>query len=40
MSAEIYAHLRRLCVEQERNILMVDQNVIAGTGVADYIHVL
>ncbi len=36
----IYAHLRRLVVEEGRTILMVDQNVIAGVDVADYIYVL
>lgn len=36
----IYSHLRRLVTEERRTILMVDQNVIAGTEVADYIYVL
>lgn len=36
----IYDHLRKLVDEQGRTILMVDQNVIAGTDVADYIYVL
>ncbi len=36
----IYSHLRRLVVEEGRTILMVDQNVIAGVDVADYIYVL
>lgn len=36
----IYSHLRRLVAEEKRTILMVDQNVIAGTDVADYIYVL
>lgn len=36
----IYAHLRRLVTEEGRTILMVDQNVIAGVDVADYIYVL
>jgi len=36
----IYAHLRRLVVEEKRTILMVDQNVIASVDVADYIYVL
>jgi len=40
MSAVIYAHLRRLSAEEGRAILMVDQNVIAGTGIADHIYVL
>lgn len=36
----IYDHLRRLVDEEGRSILMVDQNVVAGTDVADYIYVL
>ena len=36
----IYAHLRALVDEEGRTVLMVDQNVIAGTNVADYIYVL
>lgn len=40
MAATIYDHLRRLASEDGRTILMVDQNVIAGTAVADYIYVL
>ncbi|MDP3958516.1 MAG: ATP-binding cassette domain-containing protein [Pseudorhodobacter sp.] len=36
----IYAHLRRLVTEEGRTIMMVDQNVIAGVDVADYIYVL
>jgi branched-chain amino acid transport system ATP-binding protein len=36
----IYDHLRRLVVEDGRTILMVDQNVIAGVDVADYVYVL
>jgi len=39
-SSEIYAYLDRLCHQQGRTILMVDQNVIAGTEIADYIYVL
>ncbi len=39
-AAQIYEHLRRLVVEDGRTILMVDQNVIAGVDVADYIYVL
>src|SRR5690606_33590523 len=39
-ASEIYAHLRRLVTEERRTVLMVDQNVIAGTDVADYIYVL
>ena len=40
ITSEIYDHLRRLCTEDGRTILMVDQNVLAGTAVADYIYVL
>lgn len=40
MAAMIYRHLRQLCTEQDRTILMVDQNVIAGIDAADYIYVL
>lgn len=39
-AVQIYQHLRRLVEEEKRTILMVDQNVIAGTDVADYIYVL
>ncbi|MDR0810516.1 MAG: ATP-binding cassette domain-containing protein [Gemmobacter sp.] len=39
-AAQIYEHLRRLVTEEGRTILMVDQNVIAGVSVADYIYVL
>jgi len=39
-AGQIYDHLRRLVVDEKRTILMVDQNVIAGTDVADYIYVL
>lgn len=39
-AGQIYGHLRRLVTEERRTILMVDQNVIAGTDVADYIYVL
>lgn len=39
-ASQIYAHLRRLVTEEKRTILMVDQNVISGTDVADYIYVL
>jgi branched-chain amino acid transport system ATP-binding protein len=40
ITSVIYDHLRRLCTEDGRTILMVDQNVMAGTAVADYIYVL
>ncbi len=36
----IYQRLRELVEEQRRTILMVDQNVIAGTEIADHIYVL
>ena len=36
----IYDHLRELVDDAGKTILMVDQNVIAGTDVADYIYVL
>ncbi len=40
MTSVIYDHLRRLTAEEGRTILMVDQNIMAGTEVADYIYVL
>ena len=40
MSNIIYKRLRELCAFEHRTILMVDQNIIAGTDVADYIYVL
>jgi ABC-type branched-subunit amino acid transport system ATPase component len=36
----IYTHLRNLVAAENRTVLMVDQNVIAGVDVADYIYVL
>jgi ABC-type branched-subunit amino acid transport system ATPase component len=39
-AATIYDHLRALVDKERRTILMVDQNVIAGTEVADHIYVL
>lgn len=36
----IYDHLRGLVAREGRTVLMVDQNVIAGTDIADYIYVL
>lgn len=36
----IYDHLRDLVAREGRTVLMVDQNVIAGTEVADYVYVL
>ncbi len=39
-AATIYDHLRRLVDGEHRTVLMVDQNVAAGTGVADFIYVL
>ena len=40
MTGVIYGFLRQLVEEEGRTILMVDQNVIAGTDVADFIYVL
>ena len=40
MTSFIYDHLRRLTAEEGRTVLMVDQNIMAGTEVADYIYVL
>ena len=40
MTSVIYDHLRRLTAEEGRTILMVDQNIMMGTEVADYIYVL
>jgi ABC-type branched-subunit amino acid transport system ATPase component len=40
IASVIYERLRKLCTEEGRTILMVDQNVTAGTAVADYIYVL
>ena len=40
MTSVIYDHLRRLTAEEGCTILMVDQNVMAATEVADYIYVL
>lgn len=39
-AATIYAHMRQLVTEEGKTIMMVDQNVIAGVDVADYIYVL
>ena len=39
-AATIYRHLRSLVEDEKRTILMVDQNVIAGTEVADHVYVL
>jgi ABC-type branched-subunit amino acid transport system ATPase component len=39
-AASIYGHLRALVRDEAKTILMVDQNVIAGTDVADYIYVI
>lgn len=39
-AAAIYEHLRKLVEDETHTILMVDQNVIAGTKAADYIYVL
>jgi branched-chain amino acid transport system ATP-binding protein len=39
-AGQIYDHLRALVSEEGRTVLMVDQNVIAGIGVADHVYVL
>lgn len=39
-AAAIYRHLRDLVEKDGKTILIVDQNVIAGTDIADYIYVL
>ena len=40
MTDLVYGHLRELVEDEGRTILMVDQNIIAGTDVADFIYVL
>ncbi len=40
MTGMIYQHLLELVKAETRTILMVDQNVIAGTEIADHIYVL
>ena len=40
MTGMIYDHLRMLASDHRHTILIVDQNVIAGTDVADHIYVL
>jgi ABC-type branched-subunit amino acid transport system ATPase component len=40
MADFIYEHLRKLCTEQQRTILMVDQNIMAGLDIADYVYVV
>ena len=40
MTGFIYRHLRELVETEGRTILMVDQNVIAATDVADHIYVI
>ena len=39
-AAMIYRRLRALAVEQGRTILLVDQNIIAGTEIADHVYVI
>lgn len=39
-AGSIYRHLRNLVEKDGKTILIVDQNVIAGTDIADYIYVL
>jgi branched-chain amino acid transport system ATP-binding protein len=36
----IYRRLRQLSAEHGRTVLLVDQNIIAGTEVADHIYVI
>jgi ABC-type branched-subunit amino acid transport system ATPase component len=36
----IYTRLRALCIEQKRTLLMVDQNIMAGLNIADYVYVV
>ena len=40
MADLIYARLRGLCVEQRRTLLVVDQNIMAGLNIADYVYVV
>jgi branched-chain amino acid transport system ATP-binding protein len=39
-AALIYRRLRQLSAEQGRTVLMVDQNVLAGTEIADHVYVI
>jgi ABC-type branched-subunit amino acid transport system ATPase component len=39
-AAIIYQRLRQLSAEQGRTILLVDQNIIAGTEIADHVYVI
>jgi branched-chain amino acid transport system ATP-binding protein len=36
----IYTRLYKLCIEQQRTLLMVDQNIMAGLNIADYVYVV
>ena len=40
MADLIYTRLRGLCVEQRRTLLVVDQNIMAGLNIADYVYVV
>jgi branched-chain amino acid transport system ATP-binding protein len=39
-AAMIYRRLRQLAAEQGRTVLLVDQNIIAGTEIADHVYVI
>jgi branched-chain amino acid transport system ATP-binding protein len=39
-AAMIYRRLRQLTAEQGRTVLLVDQNIIAGTEIADHVYVI
>jgi branched-chain amino acid transport system ATP-binding protein len=39
-AAIIYRRLRQLAAEQGRTVLLVDQNIIAGTEIADHVYVI
>jgi ABC-type branched-subunit amino acid transport system ATPase component len=39
-AAIIYGRLRQLSAEHGRTVLLVDQNIIAGTEIADHIYVV
>lgn len=39
-AAMIYQRLRQLSSEEQRTVLLVDQNIIAGTEIADHVYVI
>jgi branched-chain amino acid transport system ATP-binding protein len=39
-AAMIYGRLRQLSAEHARTVLLVDQNIMAGTAIADHIYVI